>query len=92
VRGDRAERGALILGHKGFVWAEVVTRGVAAHGSRWDLGVSAIARMGRIVAALDAFDRDTLRARVHPLVGPASMHCALIEGGSGLSTYAPSAG
>ena len=81
--------GALILGHKGFVWAEVVTRGVAAHGSRWDLGVSAIARMGRIVAALDAFDRDTLRARVHPLVGPASMHCALIEGGSGLSTYAP---
>jgi len=81
--------GALILGHKGFVWAEIVTQGVAAHGSRWDLGVSAIARMGRIVAALDAFDRDTLRARVHPLVGPASMHCALIEGGSGLSTYAP---
>jgi acetylornithine deacetylase len=81
--------GQLILGHKGFVWIEVVTAGKAAHGSRWDLGVSAIGGMGRIVAALEEFDRGELRRRVHPLVGPASMHCALIEGGSGLSTYAP---
>lgn len=81
--------GQLILAHKGFVWAEIVTRGHAAHGSRWDLGVSAIGRMARIVTALEAFDRDELRRRSHPLVGPASMHCALIEGGAGLSTYAP---
>lgn len=81
--------GKLILGHKGFVWAELVTTGKAAHGSRWDLGVSAIGKMGRIVAALEQFDREVLRKRVHPLVGPASMHCALIQGGTGLSTYAP---
>lgn len=81
--------GQLILAHKGFVWAEIVTRGHAAHGSRWDLGVSAIGRMARIITALEAFDRDELRRRSHPLVGPASMHCALIEGGAGLSTYAP---
>jgi acetylornithine deacetylase len=80
--------GNLVLAHKGFVWGEVVTRGVAAHGSRWDLGVSAIGRMGRIIAALEAFDREQLRSRQHPLVGPASMHCATIAGGSGLSTYA----
>jgi acetylornithine deacetylase len=80
--------GRLILAHKGFVWLELVTRGVAAHGSRWDLGVSAIGRMGRIVAALEELDRTELRRRVHPLVGPASLHCALIEGGTGLSTYA----
>ncbi|HEY3368353.1 MAG TPA: ArgE/DapE family deacylase [Symbiobacteriaceae bacterium] len=80
----------LILGHKGFVWAEITTRGHAAHGSRWDLGVSAIGKMGRIIAALEAFDRDVLRTRVHPLVGPASMHCALIQGGAGISTYAES--
>jgi len=79
--------GRLILGHKGFVWAEIVTIGRAAHGSRWDLGVSAIGKMGRIVAALETFDQLELRARVHPLVGPASLHCALIQGGSGLSTY-----
>jgi acetylornithine deacetylase len=82
--------GRLILGHKGFVWAEISTEGRAAHGSRWDLGLSAIARMGRIVAALDEFDRTELRARTHPLVGPASQHSATIHGGAGLSTYAPS--
>ena len=83
-----ASEGKLILAHKGFVWVEIVTSGKAAHGSRWDLGESAIAKMGRVVAALEDFDRDTLRKRRHPLVGPASQHCALIQGGTGLSTYA----
>lgn len=81
--------GQLVLAHKGFVWVEITTRGHAAHGSRWDVGVSAIGRMGRIIAALEAFDRDELRGRVHPLVGPASLHCAMVSGGSGWSTYAP---
>ncbi len=80
--------GRLILAHKGFVWLELTTRGRAAHGSRWDLGVSAIAKMARVIESLERFDRETLRRRDHPLVGPASQHCALIEGGSGLSTYA----
>jgi len=84
-----ASEGKLIVAHKGFVWISVRTSGRAVHGSRWDLGVSAIARMGRIIAALDAFDRDVLRARKHELVGPASQHCALVEGGVGLTTYAP---
>jgi acetylornithine deacetylase len=79
----------LVVAHKGFVWAEIVTRGRAAHGSRWDLGVSAIGRMGRIIAALERFDQTTLRARVDARVGPASMHCAIVQGGTGLSTYAP---
>jgi acetylornithine deacetylase len=82
--------GRLILGHKGFVWAEIITRGRAAHGSRWDLGVSAIGKMGRIIAALEQFDQQELRRRVHALVGPASQHCALVQGGSGLSTYSES--
>lgn len=81
--------GDLVLAHKGFVWAEILTRGRAAHGSRWDLGVSAIGRMGRVIAALEAFDQRELRSRRHPLVGPASMHCAMVAGGAGLSTYAP---
>ena len=81
--------GKLVLAHKGFLWIDVVTQGRAAHGSRWDLGKSAIPAMGRIVAALEDFDSRELRRRVHPLVGPASMHCALISGGVGISTYAP---
>jgi len=79
--------GRLILAHKGFVWAEITTHGRAAHGSRWDLGVSAIGKMGRVIAALEQFDRQELRRRTHPLVGPASQHCALVQGGTGLSTY-----
>lgn len=79
---------ALVLAHKGFVWAEIVTRGRAAHGSRWDLGQSAVAAMGPVISALDQFDREVLRRRVHPLVGPASMHPSMVAGGTGLSTYA----
>jgi acetylornithine deacetylase len=82
--------GKLILAHKGFVWVEISTEGHAAHGSRWDIGVCAIARMGRIIAALDEYDRTQLRLRTHPLVGPASQHCSTVRGGAGLSTYAPS--
>ena len=83
-----ASEGKLILAHKGFIWVEIITSGRAAHGSRWDLGESAIGKMGRIISALENFDRDQLRQRRHPLVGPASQHCALIQGGTGLSTYA----
>lgn len=82
--------GRLILAHKGFVWIDVETEGRAAHGSRWDAGVSAVGRMGRIIEALERFDRETLRRRTHPLVGPASLHCATVQGGVGYSTYAPS--
>jgi acetylornithine deacetylase len=41
----------LAIGHKGFAWAEVVTRGRAAHGSRPEEGRDAIARMGRLLVA-----------------------------------------
>jgi acetylornithine deacetylase len=80
---------ALILAHKGFVWAEITTRGSAAHGSRWELGRSAIHAAGRIIVELDRHDRDVLRRRTHPLVGPASLHCSMVSGGDGWSTYAP---
>jgi len=80
--------GQLVLAHKGFLWVEVVTHGRAAHGSRWDLGDSAIARMGRVITALDQLDLTVLRSRTHVLCGPASMHCGQVAGGVGLSTYA----
>lgn len=81
--------GQLILTHKGFLWAELETTGQAAHGSRWDRGRSAIGRMGRIIAALEDLDTTVLRRRAYPLLEAPSLHCALIEGGVGLSTYAP---
>jgi acetylornithine deacetylase len=76
------------IAHKGFVWLEVETRGVAAHGSRYEEGVDAIARMGRLLGRLEEHDR-SLRSdgSPHPLLGGGSVHASLIEGGSELSTY-----
>lgn len=78
----------LCLAHKGFVWAEVTTRGRAAHGSRPDLGVDANRHMGRVLARLEMLEGEVRARRSHPLVGPGSLHAALLRGGTGLSTYA----
>ncbi len=76
------------LAHRGFSWIEVETLGVAAHGSRFDLGVDANMRMGRFLARLDKLEQE-LRARPrHALVGPPSLHAAVLKGGTGTSTYA----
>lgn len=76
------------IAHRGFVWLELETRGRAAHGSRYDLGVDAITRMGPPLVAIDELDK-RLREReeIHPLLGGASLHASLIEGGTELSTY-----
>lgn len=80
----------ICLAHKGYLWIEVETKGRAAHGSRFEQGVDANMRMGRFLARLDLLERE-LRARTpHPLVGPPSLHAAMIAGGDGLSTYAAS--
>jgi acetylornithine deacetylase len=78
------------LAHKGYLWIEVEISGRAAHGSRFELGIDANMKMGHFLAGLSELERD-LRARPpHPLVGPPSLHAALLKGGAGLSTYAPS--
>jgi acetylornithine deacetylase len=76
------------VAHKGFVWLELETTGAAAHGSRYDLGVDAIAKMGPVLVGVAELD-ERLRAerRTHPLLGGASLHASLIEGGHDLSTY-----
>jgi acetylornithine deacetylase len=76
------------LAHKGYVWIEVEVSGKAAHGSRFTEGVDANMRMGRFLAELDGLERALRTGPGHPLVGPPSLHAALIEGGTGLSTYA----
>ena len=74
------------VAHKGFVWAELETRGRAAHGSRADLGVDAIAGMGPALTGIAALQA-ALDARPHPLLGPASLHASLVGGGQELSSY-----
>jgi acetylornithine deacetylase len=78
---------AIMPAHKGFVWLDVVLRGRAAHGSRWDIGIDAIRHAGLLLAELDRIDSELLPSRGHPLLGRPSVHASLIEGGTGMSTY-----
>ncbi len=77
----------LILAHKGFAWFEIETTGRAAHGSRPDLGVDAIAHMGRVLVALEELDRSLRSGPPHPLLGTGSLHAGLIGGGQEVSSY-----
>jgi acetylornithine deacetylase len=77
----------IVTAHKGFVWFEIETHGVAAHGSRPDLGVDAIAKMGKVLVAIDETAKRLLESRAHPLLGPGSVHASLIQGGQELSSY-----
>jgi acetylornithine deacetylase len=75
------------VAHKGFVWLDVETTGVAAHGSRPDLGIDAIAKMGKVLVGIDGLDKALRAVPLHPLLTSGSIHASLIEGGTELSTY-----
>ena len=75
------------VAHKGFEWVEIETEGRAAHGSRPREGRDAIRLMGRVLNGLDAIDRELQSQPAHPLLGTASLHASLIEGGRELSSY-----
>jgi acetylornithine deacetylase len=75
------------IGHKGFAWIEIATEGRAAHGSRPDEGRDAIFRMGRVLARLETLDHELQARPSHPVLGTASLHASLINGGRELSSY-----
>jgi acetylornithine deacetylase len=78
---------ALTLWHRGFVWIEVDVEGVAAHGSRPDVGVDAIAKTGAILVGIDELGHALAAGQAHPMLGTGSVHASLIEGGQELSSY-----
>ncbi len=49
-----------VFRHKGCLWADVHTTGVAVHGATPELGVNAIVKMSKLVQALDTEFRDIL--------------------------------
>lgn len=77
----------LCVAHRGFVAFEVEVRGRAAHGSRPDLGVDAIARMGHVLVGIERLDGTLRTDTPHPLLGTGSVHASLIEGGQEYSSY-----
>ncbi|WP_456506248.1 ArgE/DapE family deacylase [Arthrobacter sp. UYCu723] len=77
----------IVIAHRGFVWFDVTIHGTAAHGSRPDLGIDAIAKTGRFLTGLEELSRSLLGGRAHPMLGTGSIHASLIRGGEELSSY-----
>lgn len=75
------------VAHKGFAWFALETEGRAAHGSRPDLGMDAIVKMGNVLVELEALDAGLRAAPGHRLLGTGSLHASLISGGQELSSY-----
>lgn len=77
----------LCIAHRGFVWLDVETEGIAAHGSRPHLGVDAIAKMGKVLVGIEELDQQLRANPTHPLLQSGSIHASLISGGQELSSY-----
>ncbi|GAP89440.1 putative peptidase M20 [Rosellinia necatrix] len=78
---------AIIHAHKGFVWLEVDIFGLAAHGSRPDLGVDAIVKAGYFLVELDKYAARLKGRGSDSPVGAPSVHASIIKGGEELSSY-----
>ncbi|GAF47179.1 ArgE/DapE family deacylase [Rhodococcus wratislaviensis] len=77
----------IVLAHRGFAWFDVTIHGVAAHGSRPDLGIDAIAKAGRFLTGLDELAHKLARTPGHPTLGSGNIHASVITGGEEISSY-----
>jgi acetylornithine deacetylase/succinyl-diaminopimelate desuccinylase family protein len=68
------------IAHRGSLRPRIVVRGRSAHSSTPGLGVNAIFRMAKVLAALETYC-DGLEAITHPLIGSPSGAVTLISGG-----------
>jgi acetylornithine deacetylase/succinyl-diaminopimelate desuccinylase family protein len=72
----------VITAHKGAMWFQLETQGLAAHGSRPSLGENAIHSMAKVVQFLECDYREQLNQIKHPLLGPATINVGTIQGGN----------
>jgi acetylornithine deacetylase/succinyl-diaminopimelate desuccinylase-like protein len=71
----------VVTAHKGDLWLELETRGVAAHGALPETGQNAIHEAARMVDWLQTDYAARLRQRRHPLLGTATVSVGMICGG-----------
>jgi acetylornithine deacetylase len=78
----------LVIAHMGFIFFQVDVEGVPVHsGSKW-LGVSAIEKATKLMAAIDELEHKWLLIYKHPLLPPPTSNVGVIEGGTAGSTVA----
>jgi succinyl-diaminopimelate desuccinylase len=71
-----------LVGHKGSIKFHARFRGVSAHGSMPQLGVNAIYKAAKAIAALESFD---FGAAPHPIMGGPTLNVGTMAGGSGVN-------
>jgi acetylornithine deacetylase/succinyl-diaminopimelate desuccinylase-like protein len=72
-----------VFKHKGCLWVDVHTHGVAVHGSTPEKGVNAIIKMADIIRALDTDFRQQLASgSADPRLGHSTLNLGIIQGGS----------
>jgi acetylornithine deacetylase len=70
----------VIRTHKGGGHVKIMVRGKAAHSSRPELGINAIDKSADVLIEIRKLQK-TLNKEPHPLLGPTTVECTLINGG-----------
>lgn len=71
-----------LIGHKGVLWLEAQTTGIAAHGSMPEQGENAIYKMARAVSLLEKHEFDVS----HPSLGAPTLNVGTISGGENVNS------
>lgn len=73
-----------VFRHKGCLWADIHTHGIAAHGATPERGVNAIVKMAEMIQALDTKFRQHLKqlSGMDPWLGTSTINLGMIRGGS----------
>ena len=73
-----------VFRHKGCLWADIHTTGVAVHGATPELGVNAIVKMAKLVEALDTDFRKSLAEAggADEWLGVSTINLGMIQGGT----------
>ena len=72
----------VVTAHKGSLWLELETHGLAAHGATPQFGKNAVHKMAHIVDYLQTDYATRLRRHKHPLLGVGTVNVGTIAGGT----------
>ena len=70
-----------VVASKGVLRWRIRTRGRAAHSSKPNLGVNAVTKMAKLVAAMEERLPAIFQKRSHPLLGSPTLNVGVIQGG-----------
>lgn len=73
--------------HKGYCHIEIKIHGLAAHGSRADLGIDAIVNAGHFLVEFGRYAKKLQEGPGHETLGTGTAHASLISGGEEASSY-----